>query len=462
MCYTERNDYNKVNWSAIFMGKKQNLLLVTEHYPCGTQELFVETEIRFLAEKYNVHVVCTDPERLMTRSLPRGVTFSRPAEGIKPWKRALIRCRCRFSQGYLDEKKEAKLEGRWTPEFKKHTLDALTDSRIIYDHIRKLDLFERDEPLVIYSANLNNYLYGLCCLKDFAQGEIKVAARCHNANMFDPITGQRRDTLNYVINRVIDEIYFTTEERKNAYLENFVPPDCDLSKYKVAPLGALPQKKEPEKLPPQEFFLRMVTCCPMEPDKRLELIIDALSLTNGCVIEWDHIGTGSQRNDLFRYAEQKLENKNGIRYKFLGKLTQEETYEFYRTTSIDLFLSVSLSESAPVAMMEAMANHIFVLATDVDGVRDAVNDKNGLLMKKEVMPEQLAEAFESLCKIPKASIAQKGEAAYESFQKYLNAEINYRAFADSLAVPVLEDQGSEEKAADIQPEEDLLKGRGKE
>jgi len=416
------------------MDKKQNLLLVTEHYPCGSQEVFLETEILYLAERYNVHVVCTDIDRLMTRALPKGVTFSRPAEGIKPFKKKLIRFKCRFSQGYLDEKKEAKLEGRWTPQFKQQTLDALTDSRIIYDHILGLDIFESDEPLIIYSANFNNYLYGLCCLKDFASGEIKVAARCHNANMFDPVTGDRRNTLNYVINRVVDELYFTTEERRDVYLDQFVPPDCDFKKYKLAPLGALPQLMEPQKLPPQEFFLRLVTNCPMEEDKRLKTIIDALSLTENCVIEWNHIGVGSKRNELMAYAEEKLGRKNGIRCKFLGKLSREETYEFYRTTPLDLFLSVSLSESAPIAMMEAMANRIFVVATDVDGVRDAVSDDNGLLMPANVTAEQLAKALESFCKIPKASILQKGEKAYESFKSHLNAEDNYRKFAMDLGV----------------------------
>ena len=30
------------------MSKDQNLLLVTEHYPCGAQESYLETEIEYL------------------------------------------------------------------------------------------------------------------------------------------------------------------------------------------------------------------------------------------------------------------------------------------------------------------------------------------------------------------------------------------------------------------------------
>ena len=49
---------------------KQNLLLITEHYPCGTQEGFLESEIEYLKELYRVHVITTDTDRLMTRALP--------------------------------------------------------------------------------------------------------------------------------------------------------------------------------------------------------------------------------------------------------------------------------------------------------------------------------------------------------------------------------------------------------
>ena len=59
------------------MGKK-NLLIVTEHYPCGTQEGFLENEIRELARLYRVYLVTTDVERQMTHPHPKDVIFCRP------------------------------------------------------------------------------------------------------------------------------------------------------------------------------------------------------------------------------------------------------------------------------------------------------------------------------------------------------------------------------------------------
>ena len=54
------------------MAKEQNLLLVTEHYPCGFQEAFLESEIDYLARLYNVHIITTDTDKLTIRSVPGG------------------------------------------------------------------------------------------------------------------------------------------------------------------------------------------------------------------------------------------------------------------------------------------------------------------------------------------------------------------------------------------------------
>ena len=97
---------------------KQNLLLVTEHYPCGTQEGFLENEIEYLKELYRVHVITTDTDRLMTRALPKGVVFSRPAETVSGLRRFWTRVCCLFSRGYLEERRLAKKQGKFTPAFR--------------------------------------------------------------------------------------------------------------------------------------------------------------------------------------------------------------------------------------------------------------------------------------------------------------------------------------------------------
>ncbi len=423
---------------------KQNLLIVTEHYPCGTQESFLENEIEELKKLYKVHVITTDLDRQMSQSLPKDVVFYRPAERVSGLKRALIRLACRFSRGYAEEAAIAKAEGRLTPEFQKHLLRTLVKSRLLYNYIRTQDLFEQEEPLLIYAANFNDYLYGLCCLKDFSD-DIRVVARCHNANMFNPKSGKRRDTCNGVINHKIDAVYFASEHSRQLYLDNFVQTGEDISRFQVARLGVPGQEREDlEPLP--EFFLRIVTCSPTEPDKRLKLLIDALATVESGCIEWVHIGTGSQQKEIMEYAKTRLSEKKGIRCRFLGRLTRKEIYQYYRENYVDLFLSVSVAESVPTAMMEAMANRIFVAATNVDGVSAVVDEENGMLLPSSVTPELLGKALDGFCHISKDKIAQKGLAAYRSWQQKFDAEKNCVEFSERLAR--LSGQTDEEIAAE--------------
>lgn len=410
--------------------KPQNLLLVTEHYPCSNQESFLETEIPYLARFFNVHVITRDTDQMMSRILPSGVTFSRPvAHGGKLWK-FWLRVGCRMSRAYRLERRQAQEEGRWNRQEASHTLDALVDSELMRRYVLSLPLLQDDRPLVIYSANFNNYLYGLCRIKEIGP-DIHVTARCHRANMFDPVTGERRETLNQITNERLDAVYFTSEERRNTYVHHFTDGTSG-GKYRVAPLG-VPGPEILLEPPEEDYLLRIVTCSPIEEDKRLSLLIEAISAMKVGCLEWVHIGDGSQREAVLELARQKLENKPGIRYEFLGSMNQQERYAYYAEHSLDVFLSVSRSESVPSMMLEAMANHIFVCATDVDGVSDVVSNETGLLMPADPTVEQLTAFLEMLCSMDKDKFDARAQMGYQCWQQWYNAEVNCLDFARELS-----------------------------
>ena len=434
------------------MSKQQNLLLVTEHYPCGFQEAFLESEIDYLTRLYNVHVVTTDTDRLMTRALPRGVTFSRPAEYTHGLLRLIARIQCLFSRGYHEECRWARKQGRLTREFRRHTLNALVESRLLYNYIRGLDIFQDERPLTIYSANMNDYLYGLCCLKEYSDN-IKVVARCHRANMADPVTGKRRDTLNHIINDAVDALYFTSEDRRDSYAQEFCKSETSdvLEKLRVAPLSVPgPLKKQPPMS--DEFLLRMVTCSPIEKDKRLDLLIEGIAgVEHGC-IEWVHIGDGTDREHILDLAREKLGNKAGVRYRFLGRMSQRERYRWYAENPADVLFSVSRSESVPASMLEAMANHVFVCATAVDGVTDVLDNDCALLMPADPTAEQLSRLLELLCGMNREPFFEKSEKAFARWKASFNADRNCIDFVRELAgMPPLEAEETPEQPEEAAP-----------
>lgn len=430
------------------MSKQQNLLLVTEHYPCGTQEAFLESEIDYLTRLYNVHVITSDTDRLMTRALPRGVTFSRPAEHTAGLKRLFAKMQCLFSRGYRVECRWARKQGRLTREFRRHTLNALVESRLIYNYVRSLDIFQDERPLTIYSANMNDSLYGLCCLKEYSDN-IKVVARCHRANMTDPVSGARRDTLNHITNDAVDALYFTSAETRRDYARDFCAGEGEEIRKKLR-LARLSVPGPLTKYRPMsdEFLLKLVTCSPIEKDKRLDLLIDGIAgIEHGC-IEWVHIGDGSDRERILDYAKEKLAAKTGVRYRFLGRMNQRERYRWYAETPADVFFSVSRSESVPASMLEAMANHVFVCATAVDGVTDVLDSDCALLMPADPTAEQLSRLLELLCGMNREPFFEKSEKAFARWQKSYNSDRRCVAFVRELA-------GMEPLDEDLEEEEEI-------
>ena len=112
------------------------------------------------------------------------------------------------------------------------------------------------------------------------------------------------------------------------------------------------------------------------PIKNHRMFIDAIKvlITNGMKVKALIVGDGQLRRELENYAEQ-IEIKNNVL--FLGwRKDLENIYP-----DLDVVCLTSLNEGTPVSLIEAMASGKPVVATDVGGVRDVVNEgKSGFLV----------------------------------------------------------------------------------
>jgi colanic acid/amylovoran biosynthesis glycosyltransferase len=80
--------------------------------------------------------------------------------------------------------------------------------------------------------------------------------------------------------------------------------------------------------------------------------------------------------------------------RFEGAVGRECIAEYYRRA--DAFCLPSFAEGVPVVLMEAMAMELPVVATDVMGVRELVDDGvNGILVRPS-RPDLLADAIDRL------------------------------------------------------------------
>ena len=102
------------------------------------------------------------------------------------------------------------------------------------------------------------------------------------------------------------------------------------------------------------------------------------------------IGDGSYRPDLERLA-QNVDEGNIL---FLGQKNQREIAEILSTT--DIFVNPSYSEGLPTSVLEAGAAGLPIVATDVGGTREIIEDgKSGFL----IPPADTRALKEKVCQL---------------------------------------------------------------
>jgi len=201
-----------------------------------------------------------------------------------------------------------------------------------------------------------------------------------------------------------------------------VTKGCSPQKILISPLGTITMGKAPIG---QNRRLELVSCSRMVEVKRLWLIATALRFAD-IPVRWTHIGNGPQYSQLQQDVKSLPSN---VVLNFTGQLSPIEVPDFFRDHSFDLFLNVSSSEGMPVAIMEAFAAGIPVMATAVGGVPEMIDDKNGVLLDENITAEELWEKIKQFQLHPTDVKLAKRAAAFRTYEKKFRAYEN----ADRLA-----------------------------
>jgi len=139
--------------------------------------------------------------------------------------------------------------------------------------------------------------------------------------------------------------------------------------------------------------LRLVTVANLVPLKAIDLLIRALR--DAPRAELIVIGRGPEKERLETLARE-LGLSDLVR--FTGFIPQKEVAEYLLSSSI--FVLPSLSEGLPRSLLEAMACGMFIIATRVGGVPDAVTDgQNGFLIPPNDV-RALAQAIQKALENP--------------------------------------------------------------
>jgi glycosyltransferase involved in cell wall biosynthesis len=169
----------------------------------------------------------------------------------------------------------------------------------------------------------------------------------------------------------------------------------------------------------EDGILRIYSCSNITTVKRIHIMIESLRHIDIPVI-WKHIGDGPLMNEM-----KELVEKCGLKDKFLfeGFVNTDTINELYTNNAIDLFVNTSSSEGVPVSIMEAFAAGIPVLATNVGGTSEIVDDTVGKILPESVNPQELANSILAYARLDNIEKGKIRENAYKRFADMSNSEV---------------------------------------
>jgi len=404
-------------------------VLLTDEFPYGTGEPYVNSEMKFLIGSFEkiIIVTSTDIQIPVLYALSSSVQASIFPRVISKWQK-WFSLRFLFSHLFWGELRvilqtyHQRITMRHIKGMLNWQLQASRVRKAIFKGVK--EHLAKKEELLIYSYWMDGKALGAAEAAKSLQ--IDFVCRAHNWDVYferqyPPYLPFRR-----FISNSANAIHFISEHGQKYFLNKL--HESDPSKCVISRLGVYASAKNPNQL--GGHFV-ICSCSWVEPVKRIPLIIEILSRLQGLPIHWIHFGSGKQMQEVSRLAKEKL-TPMGITYDLKSETSNEEVIRFYQQNHVDLFLLTSEYEGIPVAIMEAMAAGIPVMATNAGGISEIVNEKNGKLLPVNLNVEEAAAWIRWFAGLSETERQNFRDAAYSTWKEKFNAEINYPAFVEKL------------------------------
>lgn len=411
--------------------KPMRILVVTTSYPYGQNESFVKAELDYLAESFDeVELVPSyySPDSApRPTALPVNLGYANVRWGVRRHMVLLSSIVaglwCYPWQG--DALRVMRGAHRWK-NFKE-LARALYRARLFERFLVEQILADKEID-VVYFYWMFPEILGAVRFRDACQPSLKVVARAHGGDLYEDRRSGGYAGLRQGVLDGIDAVYNISDHGR-VYLARAYPAvakKCFTARLGVDAPGFVNAQ-------PQEAALSILSCSFVVEEKRLHLLVDAiahlLDEDPALAIRWTHIGDGALFCDLRAYARSRLEGRADL--VFTGYLAPQDVMALYREQPFDVIVNVSSREGIPVSLMEASSVGIPMIATDVGGNREIVNEHNGVLIPATADVATIARAL-SRFRDRASSLAYRARARAD-WQDKFNAANNYARFGKALA-----------------------------
>ena len=234
-----------------------------------------------------------------------------------------------------------------------------------------------------------------------------------------------------VIDRRINKCYFISQHGLKYYLNKFATKAP--SNYKLFYLGAFSDRTTYTNLFLRNNIFEIVSVSDVRPFKRVEMIVDALTFVNNKIkIKWTHFGDGSELKNIKTLANEKLGSLDNISFSFAGYIQHDQLLKILESYPFHCMINTSSSEGLPVSIMESLSFSIPVIAPNVGGISEIIDDSYGILLPATAEAKDFAVAIEKIATMSQEQYEQLRKGAFSVWNKNFNGKLNYMSFAEEL------------------------------
>jgi glycosyltransferase involved in cell wall biosynthesis len=402
------------------------MILFTEEFPFGNGETFLENEIPYLGEYFDVTIVSASKSAEQTRNAGteqifrlRPEPYVKGAGYVKSLISFLLRPQC------LKELLLCVLSFKSVKKRCAQAVNYYLKGLSFYEGFKKLGIIEPGRRTVLYFY-WNDYKPLLFLMNGRRLKNTLMISRIHGTDFYNERISTGRQAFKR-LNRKLDILALLSETAKEYYVKNLDRHCCNAV---VAPLGVI-NDFGPAPYAKGDVF-RLCSCSRVVGLKRLELIIESLALISDFEVEWSHFGDGDDMPKIMALALEKLGSKPNIKYQMTGFLSYSQLHGNYRTHSYDCFILTSETEGVPVSIMEVLSYGIPVIATSVGGIPEMLSGSGNIILVPNPAPAEITAALKKIIELPGDKAKALREENISIWRGRYDAGKNYRCFAEAV------------------------------
>ena len=412
------------------------LFFATNSFPYGHGEPLIVSQIETLSKVFDTIVIISSSRELRTYDVPKNVICQNIEVTLTPFEK-ICGLRNFFSKEVRREIRNIK--SNYSVKFSFSILKVILNSYSIGKKYKKfftqtiIDEKYENFELYFHSYWCTEAVIGYSLIrKTYPQS--KMYSRFHAYDLYFERHEPNYLPFRRLIIKNLDKLFFISDQGKEYFLRLFKGA-VDENKLIVNRLGvkSLFSNKQ-VLLQSVPNFLRIISCSSIIKLKRIDLIIEALSLVDELNIEWIHFGDGPLLNELKELAQIKLSPKANIKFSFFGVIDNPTLHKYYSENHVDLFVNTSKYEGVPISIMEAMAYKIPCIGTNTGGVSEIINPSNGFLLPIDFNPTELKDIFVNYASSSEGNKMTLQDNAFSSWNTLYDGEKNLTALIGELVV----------------------------